>query len=281
MRTNPITNDSKRVHLLPKEKEVLLARLQSTMSVQSAHTLPTPSPYFSYTWLLRASGAFAVLLIVTGGSVSYAAQKSGPGDALYALELDVLEPIEESLQLGFEQKVSYHTDRLEERLSELKHARDTEEDPGHFASFSERASEHVSEAEAALKNETEPRAKIAALIELNALMRANEDILEEMHAESQAFDDSEQSIRRSLHDAAESYGDSEDAESVRTAISEDLTATGKNLDPEEDPDAITALTQKLNVVAEEVEEGDLSRAIELVTEVRVEMLKSQFLKEEN
>src|SRR3989344_5359367 len=94
---------SREVRLAAREKDAIRASVLS-------RTVPIASPYTLYVIpALRGVAIALSLVIVVAGPLTYGAQRSGPGDA-----------VEASPQFTQPAKRTYHTERLEERLSELR-----------------------------------------------------------------------------------------------------------------------------------------------------------------
>lgn len=71
--------------------------------------------------LLRPIPAFALAgVLVFMSSVAYAAEQSLPGEKLYGLKVNVIEPVSVALSLTAETKVNRQTDILEQRLRETE-----------------------------------------------------------------------------------------------------------------------------------------------------------------
>lgn len=278
MESNHLQEDAKQVHLLASEKTAMKARILSGAHISTPQHSLVPSPFTSFHFFARTTGIAFVLFVVVGTSLTYAAQGSNPGDTLYAFELGVVEPIEETFQRTPEKQIAYHTDRLEERLLELKRARKVSQEPASYVTFNTQVAEHADKLEEALKSETDSQRKVEALVEASALMRANEDLLEELHSETDTFDTSEKEVRASLSEATEVYGTEEDEDVIREALLEDLLET--QVASTSDVTTVSELQDALSDIEEEVRDGDVREAFKRITEVRVEMRKQLLLLDE-
>ena len=69
-----------------------------------------------------ASLAFAVVLLITssGGAVAYASENALPGDSLYTVKTDIVEPLRERMAFGDKAKARWHLKRTQRRLHEAK-----------------------------------------------------------------------------------------------------------------------------------------------------------------
>lgn len=277
MNPNQLPEDAKQVHLLASEKSAMKARI-----LESSHTklIPAsiPSPFLSFTYIARMSVTAFALFIVVGTSLTYAAQGSTPGDTLYAFELGVIEPIEEVFQRTPEKQVAYHTDRLEERLAELKQARKVSREPASYVTFNTQVAEHANKLEVALEREADTQKKVEALVEVSALMQANEDLLEDLNSETDTFDASEKEVRAVLTKATDTYGAEEDENNIRETLLEDLRDT--SIASTTDEATVSELQDILTEIEDQIEEGEIREAFKRITEVRVEIRKQLLLGEE-
>jgi len=101
------------------QKQNMLAHIYA--NTQSPVDQPVVSPLSSYFLFFRqrAFVAVATLVLIFSGT-SYASAQSLPGDLLYGLKVDVLEPIGLALQLSEEAKSNYKVSLLKKRIAELE-----------------------------------------------------------------------------------------------------------------------------------------------------------------
>lgn len=64
--------------------------------------------------------ASILILVLAGGSVTYASEKSLPGDILYPVKINVVEPIREAMAVTPDQKAQVEAGLAEERLREAE-----------------------------------------------------------------------------------------------------------------------------------------------------------------
>lgn len=110
--------DAAKLKLTAAEKTHLKRSLLSHAS--EAHAPAPLSPYFAL--LLQRvrfySVAAIILLIAVAVPTSYAAEYSLPGDALYYLKTEILEPIEETFAFGSEHRAEEAIENAENRVVE-------------------------------------------------------------------------------------------------------------------------------------------------------------------
>lgn len=94
-------------------KRTLFAHIDAQNTVRE----PLPSPFFG-PWMRFTAGAFAVLCVMSMTGV--AAEWSLPGEPLYAVKLDIVEPVMLAFELPDATPVAEHVWRLERRLSEVR-----------------------------------------------------------------------------------------------------------------------------------------------------------------
>jgi|SRR3989344_2272834 len=111
----PLEQNSKSVRLLKSEKEAMLARIMADApkSVLSPYGFLRSRSVFLYIGMLA-------LIMAISTPLTFAAQKSIPGDFLYGLEVGLVETIEEALVFGPDKKMVYYDSRMVERIEEMK-----------------------------------------------------------------------------------------------------------------------------------------------------------------
>ncbi len=115
----------KKISLTQEERDKILSNLKLHMKFSA----PVKTPYFkgiissiSSQMGRRISYVLAAVLVVVlaGGSAAYASEKSLPGDILYPVKVNIVEPIKEALAATPEQKAQVETSLAEERLKEAE-----------------------------------------------------------------------------------------------------------------------------------------------------------------
>jgi len=259
-----LKRDAHAVRLLQKEKDAVRARIMGTAPAVRL------SPYRYSMWLHLVATPLAVLILV-GGPVTYAAQASGPGGILYGLEISVVERVQESLQIGDDAQVRYHTQRLKERLDEVQESSATgplEEDDQE--AVARNVEEHAESLAASLAKDTEPEKKIRNLVRAKALMSAHETILEETDVAS-----SSTLVDNEIEDSSDEYAakDLEEAVSVVAEAIEDMRESALSVSSSTPAELIGQIED----IAEAIQEGDLGEALYLSSETQANQLRDRYL----
>lgn len=129
---------------------------------------------------LGRAGAFAALLLLAGGGVSFAAENALPGDPLYAVKRAVNEPVQAALAVGTGAKASWSAEQAARRLAEAEQLAsrgtlDAKTAQSLGADF-EKSAQAAADQIAALK-ETRPDDAAVAAVKLSASLSAHESIL--------------------------------------------------------------------------------------------------------
>ena len=109
------------IKMTPHEKALLGSKLASL-------PIPSPvpivrSPYLtkSHFWTLgKALVAACLIVIIGGGSLSYAAESALPGDLLYPIKTNINEEVISATKFKPADKVAWQEKRVERRLKELE-----------------------------------------------------------------------------------------------------------------------------------------------------------------
>src|SRR3990167_1457082 len=194
--------EGREVHLLRSEKEAIKQRIL---------TMPEPAParyvtYFDSLYSGRmATAALGLLIIVGSAPLTYAAQRSVPGDFLHGFELSVVEPLEEVVQFTFHTRIAYATNRLEERLQEVQATTAAHMTPEEVATVTENVQKHVQDIFEALPQETDKKDMVDNLIKVSALVNAHEDLLSQPSPEVSDMEDLNDAVTAELLDQVQEY----------------------------------------------------------------------------
>ncbi|MBU0750370.1 hypothetical protein KKH15_02535, partial [Patescibacteria group bacterium] len=101
--------------LPPDVRSSMRSRLDTYASV---HAVPIRSPYTRFSFKLTAAFATLLLFVLTGTGVTYAAEKTVPGDSLYIVKRSITEPVLGALARDTQAKAAYQTQLAERRLEE-------------------------------------------------------------------------------------------------------------------------------------------------------------------
>lgn len=115
---NNLKKEAYKIRMTPDEKAAMKAQI---FGVPSPHT-PRPSPYFifNFQFITKAVALCLVVILVGGGGVAYAAQGSLPGNPLYAVKVDVTEPIQTALAVTPEAQADVHVELAQRRVEEAE-----------------------------------------------------------------------------------------------------------------------------------------------------------------
>lgn len=267
MNTEP-NFDRDGIRLLTQEKAALRRRVLSAAPARSR----VPAFRFSF-----AASAFAALLVlVSGSSLTYAAQKSGPGDLLHALELGVIEPVESSLSSAIASGGGeYRLDRLAERLEEFKDVQPGELDQNDVSDAIANVSSHADAALESARDRADSADRIEYLVQVSGLLEASEDILAALTTDV-SIEPVGDEVAEEIADQVEEYARGKDQKELAGIVSSALDDTNELLDGVTPP--LSSETQAdFQDIAEEIADHDFGDALQIVTQVQVDVLTSQYL----
>lgn len=126
-------NTAKGVRMSPDEKGIVRYNLSSFIDKHPAKAIhrapaterfarisPYSAPSMSHFFTAGKILAFALILVmVSGGTLAFAAENALPGDVLYPIKINVNEPIRGALAVTPEEKADWQATRVERRLSEI------------------------------------------------------------------------------------------------------------------------------------------------------------------
>ncbi|MBP9816728.1 MAG: hypothetical protein KBD05_01750 [Candidatus Pacebacteria bacterium] len=166
-------------------REVLLTRMRATAAEPRI-----PSPYggiFMTLTFQRTTAFLAVfaVLVSSAGGVSLAAEDAVPGDAMYALKVNVNEPLYTLTAVTPSAKAAVATSRAERRLKEAEvlAARGSLDETA-VAELSERFHDSADEAASHIEelSDTAPEKSIDASVELESVLSAHGRIIDDIIA---------------------------------------------------------------------------------------------------
>lgn len=166
-------------------REVLLTRMRAT---QATPNIPSPYGGFFMTLSFQRTASFiaVVVVFVSGaGGVSLAAEDSVPGDAMYALKVNVNEPLYTLTAITPSAKAAVATSRAERRLEEAEVlAARGSLDESAVAELSERFHDSADEAASHIDelSEKAPEKSIDASVELESVLSAHGRIIDDIIA---------------------------------------------------------------------------------------------------
>jgi hypothetical protein len=270
---NHFRKDGKGVHLLNTEKEALKKRILAS---------PLPSKHhgvtFAYPWHfapMRVAASALLLLFIVGVPVTYAAQKSGPGDFLHGFELTIVEGLEETVRVSTRSRLAYATTRVEERLRELQ-SEDTSITAADAAEMNENLEDHVGNVLKEVPQEKDTEESVNSLIRVSALLRAHDNALDKAGAASSAVEDLNMTVTTQLFEEVEEYTDEQRPEVLAETVRQEVTELD-NLLKNSPNNLVTAdVRGHLDEATEELQAGDPEDAFEEIVEAKIQLLTQDY-----
>lgn len=152
-----------------------------------SNSKPIKTPFYTLTWV-KASLAFAFVLMVTGSGVAFASRDALPGDFTYPLKIQI-EEIKGITKTTPKQKLVYNKKLAETRLTEIKvmMANDTNIEKisiasKEFENHIEKAKNNATEV-AASSNETDQKEALIAVKDLEQNIETNVKVLTALASE--------------------------------------------------------------------------------------------------
>lgn len=181
--------EAQAVRLSEKEKSLIRSRIMEFISFNPIRSrMPRLSErsyisIFEVRHFAKAAAFVLIIAVVAGGSgVSFAAQNSLPGDALYPIKVNVNEAIEESLARSPEARVAIQSKKVERRLEEAQTlSKDNKLSNDNQKIVIAQIEEHIEELEKEidiLRGDGEVEIVLEATAKLTPVMEAHKDILE-------------------------------------------------------------------------------------------------------
>lgn len=274
--TDPLkkfTEQANQTRLSAKEKEQML-----TAVIGSDKAQPSGISHLIHQ-LLQSKVAMpvsvALLLILIATPLTYAAQNSRPGGWLYGVEIMIIEPAEELLTSPWQEQNEFATERLHERLNELQNSSPEQLDSETLSYISENIEDYALEV---VLNESEqsPSLQIDQLVEVAAILDAQDELFSEAGTESQDIALAEQTIdieiENELDMFIESANETEQKQLVESEIN-DVVELSKD----------TELTQEEELLLEqaidEMDGADYDEALQKILDAKISILAEQYSEE--
>jgi hypothetical protein len=102
-----------------EERRALRGSLEAHMEAHPLGGMKSPYSWVSFMHV-RSMVLVPVLILMLGSGTAFAAQNALPGDALYAIKINVNEAVAGALAVSDEAKASYNTNVAAERLKEAQ-----------------------------------------------------------------------------------------------------------------------------------------------------------------
>lgn len=263
---NEAAEGLKRVSLSANEKSAMLKSIYTAARESSPLTKNTPSPFvYSSFFKRRTLVALTVVFLMTATTsyASLASMGSLPGDPLYQMKVDVIEPIGLAMRLNEEERNDYRLALLKERVAEIEHLKESDRLMSHNEMASYRATQRTIadiEASSAFAIATESIELISAQVETyNALIAGEAFKLKTSFGASLTREESA--------DDTASTTLSKDAATLSTPELKEVEEVTKEIEgvAEEAKEPIKEVTKKV----EDIVEGSVKPVIEKVAPIPI------------
>jgi len=117
MTLNNFRDEARNLRMTPEEKQAMKSRL---FGAPTPVMYPTRSPYLTFQFFAMRAVAGIVLVLIVGGGTAYAAEGALPGQPLYAVKINVNEPVEVALATTPQAKVAVETQLAQRRVAEAE-----------------------------------------------------------------------------------------------------------------------------------------------------------------
>lgn len=118
-----LKKDAEDIRLSAREREDMRRALENAIQNGGLVESPIrvhPSPYLFMHQRLVSGMAFILVVAFVGGGTTYAAEGALPGDALYAVKLNVNESLRAALAQSAEAKAEWHAEAVYRRMAEAE-----------------------------------------------------------------------------------------------------------------------------------------------------------------
>lgn len=120
---NNFINQAKDIKMTMEEKSLLRSVLVS-LPTSLAVTVKSPYVTKAHFWTFgKALIAACLIIVLSGGSLSYAAEKSLPGELLHPIKTEFNEEVVSMLKIKPEEKLAWQEKRMERRVKEIEELR--------------------------------------------------------------------------------------------------------------------------------------------------------------
>ena len=271
--SDKLKRDGQSVRLLQSEKQAIKDRVLSMPLEEPAKGFGLVFLTFFHSKKLVAMAVFA-LLLVSGIPLTYATQKSGPGDLLHGFELSIIEPVEHLVYFSTNSQVDYSTRRLEERLDELQEVPEGQITDEQFAIANDNVQEYADEALVAIPDATQKEV-VSHIVKVSALLNAHEDVLIDNQQEVEEIEDLNNKVEMELSDQVEEYADQQDTTQLAEIIKQEAAEVSKLIEGSRDAESL-AIAEQLRDAQEEALKGNLEGALQEILDAKVQALAQNY-----
>lgn len=263
-------NDGQSVRLLASEKEIIKRRV---LRAGAEHPVPTFFPFFHVGRIVAAS---LILFVAGGSSLTYAAQRSAPGDMLYHIELYVVEPIEAAVQITPTAKAAYSTNRLEERLREVQETRQEEIPAEEVAVVTKNIEEHVQQVLSTLPDQPETDKNVDQLVKVSALLNVQDDLLPASAENVDVISELQEDVANELTEQVSDYADENQPIDLVQEVQETVMETSELIGGAASTTENTDISEHLANVQDNVADGNLDAALQEAVSAKVQALEQEY-----
>ncbi|RJQ34129.1 hypothetical protein C4568_03260 [Candidatus Parcubacteria bacterium] len=264
--------DGQTVHLRASEKAAIKKRVLNTQVPKVSQPVPT---FFPFVYVGRTALVGLLFLIVGGSSLTYAAQQSAPGDSLYHLEMYVVEPIEEAIQITPSAKIAYSASRVEERLEELQQIK--EDVPSEeVAIASENVKAHVQNVLSVLPEQPETEKNVDQLVKVSALLNVHEHLPAFSDEGTQSIAALKEDVTSELTDQVSEYANGISPMDVVQEVQQTLMETSALIDDAATTTDNAIIAEHLANVQNEVVDGNFDNALQEAVDAKVQALTQEY-----
>jgi hypothetical protein len=188
---NKLIQSAKHIKLSQEKKDFIRARVENFMDynpITRTTSSPFSVPKISVFNFSKAISFALIILVASGGTISYASENTLPGDTLYTVKVNVKEPLEQKLAITPEAKLGVKTKQVEKRLTEaqtLLEKNDTS--PEKHKEVEVRVTkqvEEISETITLLQEKGDVETILATTSKLQPVLKAHQEALQEVaHSE--------------------------------------------------------------------------------------------------
>lgn len=265
-----IKTSLQRVRLTERERDHIRRSIPTESFAGEPYLLPLPSPYAKlFTRARLAFVCLVVLLLATAVPATYAAEKSLPGDPLYPIKTDVIEPIIEAFTLDQRERAEKVIKNAERRLEELMILFEVEEEEENIAIASDAFVKKMVKARNEISALNVPEsAKIELQKKLLTTLETYVAVLERNggdHYRSiiENVSTSGNSLQEDFVASIDTLFDASDTDTVRDTINSIVNSFSEEMEVEStiEDARINILTDAIDDAADELEHDDAREAL--------------------
>lgn len=180
-----LATEAQKITLSPQEKAFMRSHIFDVPAATPRYAVS----HFQFFSIKFAPVLAGLLIVLLGGGTAYAAQAALPGELLYAVKVNVNEPVREALAVSTEAKAAFHANIAETRLEEAEAlAAEGKLNASTSAEIEKRLETHLARAEEIkIKLEEEEKEDLAVEVEaeLESALSAHSAILAKLGEESE------------------------------------------------------------------------------------------------